>query len=105
MRIKTLTMAALAWASLGLLSAGAKEIIILPEQPAQKPAAKGDAKSAAVANDPAEPPLKVEVSYGKDGNERLFEARGGRAVVRGGREAAAQAVTVASSARGTVLTL
>jgi hypothetical protein len=101
MRVKTLTVAALAWAALGLVGAQGREIILV-DRPAPKPVVKEDAKSAAV-NDPAEPPLKVEVSFSNDVNARFIgEARGGR-LVRGGR--AGQKVEVASSARGTVLTL
>jgi hypothetical protein len=104
MRIKTLTMAALAWAGLGLVAAQGKEIVILPE--AAKPDVKEE-KATAVPNDPAEPPLKVEVSYGNsDLDARMIrEVRTGRVVRGGARAAADKTVAVASSARGTLLTL
>jgi len=103
MRIKAVAVAAVAWAGLALAAAHGKDILILPE--AAKPQVKEE-KATAVANDPAEPPLKVEVSFGNSYQDaRLIREvrRGGGA--RGGAGAAAQAVTVASSARGTMFTL
>src|SRR5262245_22774042 len=104
MRIKALTTAAVVWAGLGLAAAHGKDILILPE--AAKPQVKEE-KATVVANDPAEPPLKVEVSFGNSYQDaRLIrEVRGGRVVRGGARAAAAQAVSVASSARGTMFTL
>jgi hypothetical protein len=86
MRIKTLTLAALAWATLGVAGAlaGYGNFIALPPPPA------GEApKAPAAVNDPAEPLLQVEMTSSA-GNFR----RGG-----GG----GQKVEVASSARGTTL--
>jgi hypothetical protein len=86
MRLKTLTLAALAWASLGLASALAEKV--LKELPAVRPVPAE--KATTTSSDPAEPPLQVEMSA--DG----YYSTG---------QAGARKVTVASSARGTTLTL
>src|SRR5262245_24168685 len=104
MRIGTLTLAALAWAALGLGGASAEKLLQNVRE-APRPAAKEVAKAA--TTDPAEPPLSVEVSFGNEGNgQRLIREAGGRVqVLQGGRMGPGQAVSVVSGARGTVLTL
>jgi hypothetical protein len=87
MSAKTLVIAAVAWAALGLAGARAEKRLL--ELPAVRPAA--DVKSTATSSDPAEPPMQVEM--------RSNSSPYGRAVNGG------QKVEVASCARGTTLKL
>jgi hypothetical protein len=102
MRVKTLTMVALAWAIPGVLSARAEERVAVKEVQVEvvrrggkaanlvrvQPPAAADGKSTATSSDPAEPPLQVEMDAASHA-----EARTGI----GGK------VKVTSSARGTTL--
>jgi len=88
MRIKTLTIAALTWAALGVSGASAEKPLLGARREA--PQAARAATVTAAASDPAEPPMQVEMT------SAAYHTRGG---------VNPQKVAVSSGARGTVLKL
>src|SRR5262245_25531525 len=61
MSVKTLTVAALAWACLGLVEVRGETKVWIREKAPPPTGAEG--KSSATASDPAEPPVKVEATF------------------------------------------
>ena len=92
MRIRTLLIVGLAWATLGLTAARAEKRALIEREAPAKPALQPAKAATTASSDPAEPPVKVEVSFTSD-----VYARTGR--VDG------TAVPVTSGAKGTTLTL
>jgi len=111
MRMGKLTIVALAWAGLGVLSARGEKLVEVPVQqvPVQEVQVEvvkkdgklikvvrrqpqaGDSKATATSSDPAEPPVQVEMT-----DSNLYTPRGGLA---------AHKVEVTSGAKGTTLKL